>query len=160
VTAPPEPEVITEKICSAPRRISYTREYLLNCSKSPLCAQPLPNWTNVARQFPAIARKVRITEAYSHLSPQCQAVRSIEPLVPPTEPEVPLETNDYLKIMEPPSRAYDLPTLSDSDNEKSDSLLFAQQDFNKKKLAFTMPKQSQRYKRTCDFETWDPDDAY
>lgn len=55
--APPETEVPTMTSPPTPLRISYTREFLLSCSRSPFCAQALPNWWSIARQYPAIARK-------------------------------------------------------------------------------------------------------
>lgn len=58
-----------------PGRLVYTREFLLQCSKSPLSQGSLPNWTNVARQNISIVRKVRLEQDYTRLpAPNCRPV--------------------------------------------------------------------------------------
>jgi KH domain len=58
-----------------PGRLVYTREFLLQCSKSPLSQGSLPNWANIARQNISIVRKVRLEQDYTRLpSPNCRPV--------------------------------------------------------------------------------------
>jgi KH domain len=58
-----------------PGRLVYTREFLLQCSKSPLSQGSLANWTNVARQNISIVRKVRLEQDYTRLpAPNCRPV--------------------------------------------------------------------------------------
>lgn len=161
-----EPVKPKEKSPSTPSRITYTREFLLNCSRSPIAQQSLPNWWNIARNFPCIARKVRTFDDYSSLlPPSCHPVPSIDPFVPPpakADLDLPTDTQEHLIQAEPPGRNDALPTLVDSDNEieQHKSILLAPLEKKKKKLTFSKPKKSCRYLRTCDFDSWDPDNMY
>ena len=40
-------------------KITYDREFLLQCSKSPLCEDFPPNWEQVVNENPAVVRRVR-----------------------------------------------------------------------------------------------------
>ncbi|CAB3368747.1 Hypothetical predicted protein [Cloeon dipterum] len=71
---PPAPEVAHCQL-EKPARLVYSRDFLLQCSKSPLSQGSLPNWTNIARQNLSIVRKVRLEQDYTRLPPpNCRPV--------------------------------------------------------------------------------------
>lgn len=138
------PKKVEKVVTKALQRICYTRDFLLNCSRSPHAQQALPNWWNIARQHPGIARKVRSNvQDFTRLPvPQCRPLPNTEPLSP-LNPNTVLESDDYDHIIEQAEALFDSPELSDIplNNDLNLKKLTVESPCSDKPTAFSSPRQ-------------------